>query len=173
MIFASCCLALVLLLFLVCLIRRTYCLRFNSSISTRRDSSYPSTEQMITGFNDSQLGMSVPFNIRLPFEKPPTYDESQRRMMQELGIPPPDYPEITVTNATADVSNENDNQQQCITTVNLENTEVIIATCSSTQTLTSVQASTSTSTDSTRDNKALESSTVNQNGVSNCAFEPD
>ena len=37
----------------------------------------------------------TPFNIRPPYEKPPSYDESQRQMVEELGVPPPAYsPEV-------------------------------------------------------------------------------
>ena len=132
----------------------------------RRESSQLQ-DQIANRSNDSS-SFGVPFNIRLPFEKPPTYDESQRRMMEAMGFPPPEYPEVPRTST---------NCQECaISNSSREITEVTIASSSSMDTLTPVLASTSSDTarsDTVRSGKPVDSTTTNKIGVSNCSFEPD
>ena len=173
MIFASACLALVMLLFFICLIRRSYCININSTLASRTNSMNP-PDAIINRFNDSQLGMSVPFNIRLPFEKPPTYDESQRRMMQELGIPPPDYPVASVHSRMAP------SQLLSCVTVTEATSDIMKASCSSPkQTVPTGSTGEQTScsnerqnTDRTQVSRQATASSPTP-GVNNSAFDPD
>lgn len=174
MIFASACLALVMLLFFICLIRRSYCININSHLDSRNNSLNPS-DAIITRFNDSQLGTSVPFNIRLPFEKPPTYDESQRRMMQELGIPPPDYCASSITDHIT--------SQQMLSTVNQVNHDSMKASSSSSKpTVPTMVPNDDPSSSNVRNidssmrgntTQACISTVTPASGVNNSAFQPD
>ena len=107
LIFASCCLALVLFMFMVCIIRKTYwspssrssrgSLPLSSSGGAGRSRRrHRRSEALAIAASESSaasiLGPGIPFNVRPPFEKPPSYEESQRSMMSLIGTPPPDYP---------------------------------------------------------------------------------
>lgn len=87
LIFASCCLALVLIMFLVCIVRKSYWPSSQSERQRRRRSS--SSMQIAV----AEVGAGIPFNIRPPYEKPPSYEESQRNMITLMGTPPPEYPQ--------------------------------------------------------------------------------
>lgn len=96
MIFASCCLALIILLFLGCVIRRAYC---GSPQLSPLDNTVP---DIFTLFPESGgAGGSPPFNITPPYDKPPSYDESERQIRQLLGDPPPCYPETEHPNPSS------------------------------------------------------------------------
>lgn len=41
----------------------------------------------------AEVGAGIPFNVRPPYEKPPSYEESQRNMISMMGTPPPEYPQ--------------------------------------------------------------------------------
>lgn len=174
MIFASACLALVMLLFFICLIRRSYCINISSALASRTNSLNP-PDAIMNRFNDSQLGMSVPFNIRLPFEKPPTYDESQRRMMQELGIPPPDYSVSSLSSRIA--------SSQILSCVSVTDatSDTMKASCSfhkaleqQTVTTSSDQTSSSNERDTERTGIARQATAPSPcSGVNNSAFDPD
>ena len=88
MIFASCCLALVLLVFLACILKKSY---FHSPGYNSTTGSNPPDLLGLFADNGTSPGSGIPFNIQVPFEKPPTYDESQTQMIKELGVPPPIY----------------------------------------------------------------------------------
>ena len=84
MIFASCLLAMVLIAFLYCILKKSFC-------SPRSHASRVPPDIM-TLFAESANDSGGPFNIQPPFEKPPTYDESQNQMREVFGVPPPSYP---------------------------------------------------------------------------------
>ena len=84
MIFAPCGLAFVLIVFLICILRKTYCPSTRPHVRHRVSSS---------GESGETAGAGIPFNIRPPYEKPPSYEESQRSMISLIGTPPPEYPE--------------------------------------------------------------------------------
>lgn len=82
MIFASTCLALVLLIFLACILKKSYC--------PNQVPIDPVLPDIFTVYNDGiGNGTSIPYAP--PFEKPPSYDETVQIMRQEIGIPPPGY----------------------------------------------------------------------------------
>lgn len=88
MIFASSCLAIILLIFLACILKKSYCPSDGEHILPL-DNSVP---DIFTLFPDAGAGHAdMPFGVRPPFDKPPTYDESQRAIRAELGSPPPAY----------------------------------------------------------------------------------
>lgn len=104
MILASSSLGLVLVMFLLCILKRTYCPREGlpshrrpSRRSLRRESSI----DLATVLQESAIGSGIPFNIRPPYEKPPSYDESQRSMSRQLGIPPPPYDAVVAVVGTS------------------------------------------------------------------------
>lgn len=90
MIFASACLAVILLIFLTCILRKSYCPSDPGFAVHPIDDSLPN---LFTIFPDlaGPVCDQPPFNVRPPFEKPPTYDESQRATRAQLGTPPPAY----------------------------------------------------------------------------------
>ena len=99
MILASCCLGLVLVLFLVCILKKTYCPTTMSDSQIiidprtgepRRRRGRRSSSIEVASI-ETVFGSGIPFNCRPPYEKPPTYDESQRSMREIIGIPPPAY----------------------------------------------------------------------------------
>jgi hypothetical protein len=98
MIFASCCLGLVLFVFVVCILKKAYC--------SPRTSRRPNGTQMESGPLHDMFGLCAeahhgassagndqffPYSINVPFEKPPTYEETLRIMRGEIGVPPPAY----------------------------------------------------------------------------------
>ena len=92
MILASCCLGLVLIMFLVCILKKTYCpSHAAASREGNRGRRASSIDVSVIFPADSALGSGVPFNCRPPYEKPPTYDESERFMRDTMGVPPPAY----------------------------------------------------------------------------------
>ena len=84
MIFASCLLALVLVSFLYCIIKKSFCGSMSHANSGPPD--------IMTLFAESAAETGSPFGVQPPFEKPPSYDESQNHMREVFGVPPPSYP---------------------------------------------------------------------------------
>jgi hypothetical protein len=142
MILASCCLGLVLIMFLVCILKKTYC---PSSRSNERDiiidsltgearrrrgaarNRRASSMEISSIFNNDLLGSGVPFNCRPPYEKPPTYDESENIIRSLTGVPPPAYddqvlevipsvdnsPEVACFPVSSSITIEMNQHQQC------------------------------------------------------------
>lgn len=97
MIFASCCLAIILIVFLSCILKRSYCpsqydqmnYQLNQSQIPIDNNSIPDIFTMypeVANFLRTNPHLAGPL-----YEKPPTYDETLRFMREEFGIPPPAY----------------------------------------------------------------------------------
>ncbi|CAG2176340.1 unnamed protein product, partial [Oppiella nova] len=90
MIFASCCLALILVIFLVCILRKSYCPPRQRPVQPLDNSTIPDIFTLfphVGNYDGGPLGDgTLP-----PFEKPPTYDETLTLIRNEIGIPPPAY----------------------------------------------------------------------------------
>lgn len=98
MIFTCCVLAIVLVLFLICILKNTDSLAVpTTSSSVNLNEAYLSCEDGSIG---AQNGNGLLIN--LPFEKPPSYLE----VLQEIGSPPPIYSDDQHTNANSDVQNQ-------------------------------------------------------------------
>lgn len=90
MIFASCCLALILIIFLVCILRKSYCVPRNQQMVPLDNSTIPDIFTLfphVGNYDGGPLGDGT----QPPFEKPPTYDETLTLIRNEIGIPPPAY----------------------------------------------------------------------------------
>lgn len=126
MIFASACLAVILLIFLSCIIRKSYCPSPGTPSVHPLDDSMPN---LFTIFPD--LGGPIcdqpPFNVRPPFEKPPTYDESQQAIRAELGTPPPAYSPVLRTR------NEENQRNRSSTIETTSSTQALVASTSGQQ----------------------------------------
>ncbi len=88
MIFASCCLALILIIFLVCILRKSYCQSRRRIVPL--DNTIPDIFTLfphVGNYDGGPLGDGT----QPPFEKPPTYDETIQLMREEIGVPPPAY----------------------------------------------------------------------------------
>ncbi|XP_054161271.1 uncharacterized protein LOC128959349 [Oppia nitens] len=96
MIFASCCLALILIIFLVCILRKSYCPPASAAGRSRMPNG-PLDNRTIPdiftlfphcgNYDGGPLGDgTLP-----PFEKPPTYDETLTLIRNQIGVPPPAY----------------------------------------------------------------------------------
>ncbi|KAI1294783.1 hypothetical protein HDE_05740 [Halotydeus destructor] len=94
MVFASIVLGVVLFIFVGCVLTKSYC-PSEPRYYPRLD---PDSPDFLSAFNS--IHNQPPFNVRPPFEKPPTYDESQLMARLQMGIPPPSYP-VTPVNSRA------------------------------------------------------------------------
>src|SRR5882724_10600198 len=89
MIFASCCLALILIIFLVCILRKSYCPP-RRQIVPLDNSTIPDIFTLFPHIGNYDGG-PLADGTQPPFEKPPTYDETLTLIRNEIGIPPPAY----------------------------------------------------------------------------------
>ena len=89
MIFASCCLALILIIFLVCILRKSYCAPRRQVIPLD-NTTIPDIFTLFPHVGNYDGGPLADGTLP-PFEKPPTYDETLTLIRNEIGIPPPAY----------------------------------------------------------------------------------
>ena len=90
MIFASCCLALILIIFLVCILRKSYCAPRNQHMVPLDNTTIPDIFTLFPHVGNYEGG-PLGDGTQPPFEKPPTYDETLTLIRNEIGIPPPAY----------------------------------------------------------------------------------
>uniref|UniRef100_T1KMP4 EB domain-containing protein n=1 Tax=Tetranychus urticae TaxID=32264 RepID=T1KMP4_TETUR len=97
MIFASSCLALILLIFLACILRKSYC----PADSTHQATGRSTMNDLFTIYPGTSGSPSDLFGNLTPAEKPPSYSETMRMINQEIGTPPPAYHNIFYTEASS------------------------------------------------------------------------
>lgn len=98
MIFVSCCLGLILFVFVVCILKKAYCSPRTSRRTSPNHMDGGGMQDMFGLCSDQHQNASgvsndqfFPYSINVPFEKPPTYEETLRIMRCEIGVPPPEY----------------------------------------------------------------------------------
>ena len=113
MIFASCCLALILIIFLVCILRKSYCAP-RRHVVPLDNTTIPDIFTLFPHVGNYDGGPLADGTLP-PFEKPPTYDETLTLIRNEIGIPPPAYRSGNTPNSSNQSSPEMSSTRVLIT----------------------------------------------------------